>query len=148
MMMLEPIRILLVEDNPADAHLTRIRLGEAKVLNTMAHVEDGEQAQCYLRKQPPYEDAQAPDLILLDLNLPRLDGREVLAFVKGDPVLKRIPVVVLTSSEAEEDIFRSYELNANAFIRKPVDLDGFQVIANAIDTFWLGLVRFPPRSQG
>jgi CheY-like chemotaxis protein len=138
-----PIDILLVEDNPADVRLTREALKEAKVLNTLHVVEDGMAALEFLRKRDQYAGSPAPDLILLDLNLPRKDGREVLAEIKQDENLKRIPVVVLTTSRADEDIVRSYNLHANAYVTKPVDLKQFLDVIRAIEEFWLAVVTLP-----
>lgn len=140
---MKPIDILLVEDNPGDARLTREALALSKVRNLIHHVRDGEQCVAFLRRQPPYEDAPRPDLILLDLNLPRLDGREVLEDIKNDPELVHIPVVILTSSQAEEDILRSYRLHANCFITKPVDLEQLSRVVHGIEQFWFTLVRLP-----
>lgn len=138
-----PINILLVEDNPADVRLTREAMKGAKVLNTLHAVADGVAAMDFLRRQPPYTAAPLPDLILLDLNLPRKDGREVLAEIKQDPALKRIPVVVLTTSKAEEDILRSYELHANAYVAKPVGLPEFLAAVRSLEDFWLAVVTLP-----
>ena len=137
------IEILLVEDNPGDARLTTEALKEAKVRNKLIHLADGIEALAYLRRQGKYAKAQRPDLILLDLNLPRKDGREVLAEIKADPELKRIPVVVLTTSQAEEDILRAYNLNANCYISKPVDLEQFIKVVRTIKDFWLTIVKLP-----
>ena len=142
--MIERIRILLVEDNPADADLTCEKLEASKIMNDISLVKDGVEAMDFLLKKPPYENALRPDLVLLDLNLPRKDGREVLAEMKATPGLKRIPVVVLTSSQAEEDIVKTYELQASAYVTKPVDLAGFGKIVKAIESFWFSVVRFPP----
>jgi CheY-like chemotaxis protein len=138
------IDILLVEDNPGDVRLTKEALKEAKLLNTIAHVPDGVEAVAYLRREGKYKDAVRPDLILLDLNLPKKDGREVLAEIKNDPELKRIPVVILTTSRAEQDILKAYNLHANCYITKPVDLDQFVRVAKSIDDFWFTMVRLPP----
>jgi chemotaxis family two-component system response regulator Rcp1 len=138
------IQILMVEDNPGDVRLTREALKGAKVWNQVQVVEDGVAALDYLYRRPPYEAAVRPDLILLDLNLPRLDGREVLATVKSDPSLKLIPVVVLTTSQAEEDVLRAYHLSANCYVTKPVDLHQFNRIVLAIEQFWLTVVTLPP----
>ena len=135
-----PVRILLVEDNPGDVDLTREGLEEASLHNDLFIAEDGEQAMTFLRNEGPHKDAPRPDLILLDLNLPRMDGREVLAEIKADPELRRIPVVVLTSSEAEEDVLRSYNLHANCYITKPVDLEKFLKIVQSIKGFWFSVV--------
>jgi len=139
-----PIDILLVEDSPADVRLTREALKEAKVLNTLHVVEDGVTALAFLRKEGQYALQPNPDLILLDLNLPKKDGREVLAEIKQDESLKRIPVVVLTTSRAEEDVVRSYNLHANAYVTKPVDLKQFLEVIRAIEAFWLAVVTLPP----
>jgi len=141
------IDILLVEDNPADVRLTREALQEAKVLNTLHVVEDGVEAMDFLHKRGLYANGPSPDLILLDLNLPRKDGREVLAEIKQDEKLKFIPVVVLTTSRAEEDIVRSYNLHANAFVTKPVDLKQFLEAVRVIEEFWLAVVTLPPASK-
>ncbi len=137
------IEILLVEDNPGDARLTLEAMRTAKMANTMHVVEDGVQAMEFLRRQGRYSEASRPDLILLDLNLPKKDGRAVLAEVKADPDLKRIPVVVLTTSRAEEDVLRAYDMHANAFVSKPVDLEQFMKIVASIDEFWLHVVTLP-----
>ena len=137
------IEILLVEDNPGDARLTAEALKEAKVRNKLRHIGDGAEALAFLRGQGKYAGAQRPDLILLDLNLPRKDGREVLAEIKGDERLKRIPVVILTTSQAEEDILRAYNLNANCYVSKPVDLDQFIKVVGTIKDFWLTIVKLP-----
>ena len=139
----EPIEILLVEDNPGDARLTLEAMREAKVRNRIHVVEDGVEAMEFLRRQGRFGDAPRPDLILLDLNLPRKDGREVLAEVKADPDLKRIPVVVLTTSRAEEDVLRAYNLHANCYVTKPVDLEQFMKIVGQIDEFWVKVVTLP-----
>jgi CheY-like chemotaxis protein len=141
-----PIEILLVEDSPSDTELTREALRDAKVRNHLTVVEDGVQAMNLLRHQGPYVGAPRPDLIMLDLNLPRKDGREVLAEIKEDPDLKAIPVVVLTTSQAEQDILRAYNLHANCYITKPVDFDQFLEAVRSIETFWLLVVRLPPRT--
>lgn len=138
------IHILLVEDSPDDALLMREALKEAKVANALHVVEDGEAALDYAHRRRAWTDAPRPDLILLDLNIPRKDGREVLAELKQDPALKSIPVVILTTSASEEDVARAYEHHANAYVRKPVGLDRFIEIINAIDHFWLGIVTLPP----
>lgn len=138
------IEILLVEDNPGDVRLTREALKEAKVGNNLHVVEDGVAALQFLRRESEFTDVPRPDLILLDLNLPKKDGREVLEEIKADDSLKRIPVVVLTTSHAEEDIVRSYNLHANCYVTKPVDLDQFIRIVKSIEDFWLTIVRLPP----
>lgn len=136
--------ILLVEDNPGDARLTREALAASGVRNTLYDVRDGEQALAFLRREGAYESAPTPDLILLDLNLPRRDGREVLEDLKKDPSIKHIPVVILSSSEAEEDILRSYRLHANCFITKPRDLDALTDVVRGIEQFWFTLAKLPP----
>jgi chemotaxis family two-component system response regulator Rcp1 len=140
-----PIEILLVEDNPGDVRLTIEALKEGKVHNRLSVAKDGVDALAFLRRAGTYANAARPDLILLDLNLPRKDGREVLAEIKMDPVLRRIPVVVLTTSKAEEDILRTYDLHANCYITKPVDLEQFISVVKSIDDFWLSVVRLPPK---
>ncbi len=137
------IDILLVEDNPGDVRLTQEALKEAKVRNNLHVVEDGVEAMEFLQRKGKYADAPHPDLVLLDLNLPRKDGREVLEEIKADERLKRIPVVVLTTSRAEEDILRSYNLHANCYVNKPVDLDEFIKIVKSIEDFWLTIVKLP-----
>ncbi len=144
-MMAEYVEILMVEDDPGDADLTQELLEDAKVLIHVNVVEDGVKAMDYLRQQGNYAQAVRPDLILLDLNLPRKDGREVLQEIKSDPDLKRIPVVVLTTSDADEDILRSYNLGANSFVTKPVGLDQFAHIVKTIENFWFTVVKFPPK---
>ena len=138
-----PVEILLVEDNPGDARLTREALNEAKIRNHLHHAMDGVEALAFLRREGKHGAAPRPDIILLDLNLPRKDGREVLAELKADATLCTIPVVVLTTSEAEQDIVRSYQLHANCYITKPVDLEKFLAIVRAIEDFWLAVVRLP-----
>lgn len=140
---IDPIDILLVEDSPADVDLTREALEDAKVRNTLHVVSDGVAAMEFLRQEGDYADAPRPDLILLDLNLPKKDGREVLADVKADPALRRIPVVILTTSEAEQDILRSYDLHANCYVTKPVDLEQFISVIKSIEKFWLVIVKLP-----
>lgn len=137
------IEILLVEDNPGDVRLTREALKEAKVHTRLHVVEDGVAAMEFLRREGAFREAPVPDLVLLDLNLPKKDGREVLSEIKQDPELMRIPVVVLTTSEAEEDVLRSYDLHANCYVTKPVDLDRFITIVRSIEDFWLTVVRLP-----
>ena len=139
-----PIEVLLVEDNPGDAQLTRIALEDSKISVHLNVVEDGVEAIAFLRKQEKYAQAAHPDIILLDLNLPRKDGREVLAEIKGDENLKRIPVVILTTSQAEEDILEAYNLSANCYITKPVDFDQFVKIVKSIENFWFAIVKLPP----
>ena len=139
----QAIDILLVEDNAADVRLTQEALREGKVKNHLSVARDGDDALRFLRRQPPYERAPTPDLILLDLNLPKLDGREVLRQIKDDRALRVIPVVVLTTSSAEADIVRSYQLHANCYITKPVDLEQFISVVRSIDEFWLTIVKLP-----
>ncbi len=139
------ITILLVEDNPADADLTQESLEVSKISNELHLVTDGVEAMDFLRRQGKYKNAPRPDLMLLDLNLPRKHGREVLAEMKADKKLCSIPVVILTSSLAEEDILRSYELHASAYVTKPVGLAGFAKIVQGIEAFWFSVVRFPPK---
>ncbi len=138
-----PIEILLVEDNPADVRLTEEALSEGNIFNRLEVAGDGEEALAILRKTGDHENATRPDLILLDLNLPKKDGRECLAEIKADPELMRIPVVVLTTSRAESDIQRSYELHANCYITKPVDFDRFTSVVRAVEEFWLKVVELP-----
>jgi CheY-like chemotaxis protein len=137
------IEILLVEDNPGDARLTQEALRDVKMKNNLNVVGDGVEALQFLRREGPYADAPRPDIILLDLNLPRMDGQEVLAAVKADPDLKCIPVVVLTTSQAEEDIVRSYRLNANCYVTKPVDFDQFIRVVQSVENFWFTIVKLP-----
>lgn len=139
----KPIEILLVEDNPADARLTIEGFKEHEFANRIFHVPDGVEAINYLQRQGPYTHVHRPDLILLDLNLPRMDGRKVLAQIKNDANLRRIPVVVLTSSKAEEDVFVSYDLHANCYVAKPVDLDQFLEVIQSIEHFWCTVVSRP-----
>jgi CheY-like chemotaxis protein len=141
--LLEPIDVLLVEDDPGDTLMIREAFADHKVHNTLSCVTDGVQAMRFLRREGEYADAPRPDLILLDLNLPRKDGREVLAEIKGDPALATIPVVVLTTSQAEEDVLRSYELHANAYVTKPVDFDRFIDVVRQIDEFFVTVVKLP-----
>jgi CheY-like chemotaxis protein len=140
---IRPVDILLVEDSPSDADLTEEALSDGKVVNKLHWVEDGVQALAFLRRQGKYANAPRPDLILLDLNLPKKDGREVLAEIKVDPSLKLIPVIVLTTSAAERDILKTYELNANCFVTKPIDLEQFISVVKLIEEFWLALVKLP-----
>ncbi len=139
------VDLLLIEDNPGDVRLTREALEEAKVRNNLYVVEDGVEATAFLHKEGKYADAPRPDLILLDLNLPKKNGRELLAEIKQDPDLKCIPVVILTSSSSEEDIIRSYNLHANCYITKPVNLERFLDVVKSIDNFWLSVVTLPPK---
>jgi chemotaxis family two-component system response regulator Rcp1 len=139
----KPIEILLIEDNAGDARLAKEALRDSKVANNLSWVPDGVEAMAYLRRECQYDKAPRPDLILLDLNLPRRDGREVLSAIKADEKLKRIPVVILTTSQAEEDILKAYHLNANCYISKPVDLDHFIKVVRTIEDFWLTIVKLP-----
>lgn len=141
--MSQAVEILLVEDNPGDVDLTRDSLDESRIANNIHVAKDGEQALAFVRREGDYANAPRPDLILLDLNLPRKDGREVLAELKSDEKLRNIPVVVLTSSEAEEDIAKTYGLGANCYISKPVDLDQFARIVQSIESFWFSIVKLP-----
>ncbi len=138
------INILLVEDNPGDVRLTQEVLKDGKICNTLNIAQDGEEAVAYLKKIDKYKDAVRPDIILLDLNLPKKDGRQVLAEIKADPDLKLIPVVVLTTSAAEQDILNMYANHANAYITKPVDLEQFINVVRSIENFWLTIVKLPP----
>ena len=140
---LKPIEILLVEDSPTDVLMAEEALQFAKVLNNLNVVENGVDAMAFLRREGPYTNAPRPDLILLDLNLPRKDGREVLAEIKADPKLKIIPVVVLTTSKAEEDVLKAYGLHANCYVTKPVDFSGFTVVVRSIEQFWFTVVTLP-----
>jgi CheY-like chemotaxis protein len=137
------IDVLLVEDDPGDVLMTREAFADHKVRNTLHVVNNGVDAMAFLRREGEYADAPRPDLVLLDLNLPRMDGREVLAEVKGDPELRSIPVVVLTTSEAAEDVSRSYTLHANAYVTKPVDFDRFIAVVRQIDEFFVSVVKLP-----
>ena len=140
----EPVEILLVEDNPGDYRLTKEALKEGKVYNNLYWVKDGVEAIEFLKRRGNYADVPRPDIILLDLNLPKKDGREVLQEIKQDSDLRAIPVVILTTSQAEEDVLRSYDLHANCYVTKPVDLDKFIVVVQSIDRFWLNVVTLPP----
>ncbi len=139
-----PVEILLVEDNPGDVRLTKEALREGKVYNNLHWAKDGVDALEFLRREGKHAKAPRPDIILLDLNLPKKDGREVLEVIKKDKDLKHIPVVVLTTSKAEEDVLKSYELHANCYVTKPVDLEKFIVVVKSIDRFWLTVVTLPP----
>lgn len=140
---MRPVEILLVEDNPGDVHLTMEAFKEAKVRNNISVADDGMKAMAFLRHEGEYKNAPLPDLILLDLNLPRKDGREVLAEIRLDPKLTRIPVVIMTTSQAEEDIAKAYDLHVNCYITKPMDLDQFIKVARSIEDFWLTVVKLP-----
>ena len=142
----EPIDVLLVEDDAGDVLLIREAFEHNKVHNSLEVVSDGVEAIAYLRREGEHENARRPDLVLLDLNLPRKDGREVLAEIKSDPALRSIPVVVLTTSKAEEDILRSYDLHANAYVTKPVDFDRFIEVVRQIDDFFVSVVKLPNRN--
>ena len=139
-----PVEILLVEDNPADVRLTQEALKEGKVYNNLHWAKDGVEALEFLHRKGKYAGAPRPDIILLDLNLPKKDGREVLQDIKNDDKLKRIPVVILTTSKAEEDVLKSYDLHANCYVTKPVDLEKFITVVQSIDRFWLTVVTLPP----
>ena len=139
----QPIEILLVEDNPGDVRLTLEVMKDARVRNHMSMVKDGVEALAFLRREGDFADAPRPDLILLDLNLPKKDGREVLADIKADPTLRRIPVVVLTVSKDEEDILKSYDLYANCYVTKPINMEQFVAVVRSIEDFWLTIVKLP-----
>ena len=139
-----PVEILLVEDNPGDFRLTQEALHEGKVYNNLHWAKDGVDALDFLKRRGKHANAPRPDIILLDLNLPKKDGREVLSEIKGDDDLRAIPVVILTTSQAEEDVLRSYDLHANCYVTKPVDLEKFIVVVQSIDRFWLTVVTLPP----
>lgn len=138
-----PVEILLVEDSPGDVRLTKEALKEGKVLNNLNVVGDGVEALAFLRQEGSYKNAVRPDLILLDLNLPKKDGREVLEAIKNDPDLKRIPVVILTTSSAEKDVLKSYDLHANCYVTKPVDFEQFITVVKSVEDFWLTVVKLP-----
>ena len=140
-----PIEVLLVEDDPGDVLMTQEAFKDYKVANNLNVVTNGEDAISYLRKQGSFAEARTPDLVLLDLNLPRRDGREVLREIKGDADLRRIPIVILTTSDAEDDVLGSYDLHANAYVRKPVDFEQFVTAVRAIDDFFISVVRLPTR---
>lgn len=144
---LRAVEILLVEDNPVDAMMTREAFANGRICNNLHEVEDGEEAMDFLYQRGKYSSVPLPDVILLDLNLPRKDGREVLAEIKADPSLRHIPIIILTTSESEEDIFKSYELQANCFITKPVDMEQFTKTLECIGDFWFALVQLP-RAEG
>ncbi len=145
--MREPIEILMIEDNLADIELTREALMEGKLTNRLHTVVDGEQALDFLYQREPYEDVPSPDIILLDLNLPKISGREVLADIKSNPDLSIIPVIVLSSSQDASDISKSYELNANSFVTKPIQADNFLEVVKKIEHFWIEVVKLPRRSS-
>jgi chemotaxis family two-component system response regulator Rcp1 len=142
------VEILLVEDNPSDVLLTQIAMKECKIANKLHLAHDGEVAMEFLRRQGQHRSAPRPDLVLLDLNLPRMDGRELLREMKSDPALRAIPVVVLTTSDAETDVVRSYDLHANAYITKPLGMEQFLRVVKGIDDFWFGIVRLPHQPAG
>ena len=139
--------ILLVEDSEDDIELTKLALDEARFANHLSVVRDGEQAMAFLRREAPFEDAARPDLVLLDLNMPRKDGREVLREVKTDPNLRRIPVVVLTTSGEDQDVLRAYDEHVNAYVRKPLGFDAMVKVARQIEGFWVGIVRLPSETS-
>jgi len=141
----KPVEVLLVEDNPGDVRLTLEALKDGKVNNHLSVVGDGVEALAFLRREEKYADAPRPDLVLLDLNLPKKDGRDVLAEIKKDEDLKRIPVVVLTTSKAEEDILKTYDLHANCYVTKPVDFDQFVMVVKSVEDFWFTVVKLPQR---
>ncbi len=141
----KPIRILYAEDNPGDARLAGEAFKEAKVRNHVDVVPDGEEAMAYMRQEGKYAGVEAPDLILLDLNMPRKNGIEVLREIKGDPALMRVPIIILTVSRAEQDIERTYDLHANCYVSKPVDFENFVDVVKSIEGFWLTVVRLPPK---
>ncbi len=143
-----PVEVLLVEDSPADARLMREALRDSRVANRISVVSDGVEALQYLKRNPPYLDAMRPDMILLDLNLPRMDGRELLAEIKHDGDFRKIPVAVLTTSKAHEDIVRAYDLHANCYIQKPLDLEEFSRVLQAFEDFWLSVVTLPSYAAG
>lgn len=142
------IHVLMAEDNPDDVELTREALRDSKLITQLHHVSDGVEALAWLRKQAPYEDAPTPDLILLDLNMPRMGGREVLDAIRADPKLHELPVVILTTSGAEEDVLAAYGLRANCYIQKPVDFDQFLRVVQSIEQFWFTIVKLPTRARG
>lgn len=142
-----PINILMAEDNPDDVELTREALVDSKMSIHLDHVPDGVEALRFLRRQPPYENATTPDLVLLDLNMPRKDGREVLNDIRADNALRKLPVVILTTSGSEEDVSTAYGLNANCYIQKPVDFEQFIKVVKAIENFWFTIVKLPPKQH-
>ena len=141
---MDAVEILLVEDNPGDVRLTQESLKESKMHNNLNVVQDGVEALKYLQREEPYENSVRPDIILLDLNLPRMDGRELLKIIKEDASLRRIPVVILTTSDSEKDILATYDLYANCYITKPIDLNRFAEIVKTIEGFWFQIVKLPP----
>ncbi|MGB5056359.1 MAG: response regulator [Nitrospirales bacterium] len=143
--MQNPIEILLIEDNPADIRLTQEAFREARLQNTLHVVQDGVSAMAFIRQTAPFQQAPRPDLILLDLNLPKKDGREVLKEIKSDPHIRTIPVVVLTTSDDEADVLRSYDLHANAYLVKPIDILQFIKMIQSLEDFWLSVVKLPPK---
>jgi chemotaxis family two-component system response regulator Rcp1 len=143
----KPVEILLVDDSPSDVRLTKEAIKESKMFNNITVARDGVEAMAYLHKEGKYSDAIRPDLILLDLNMPRKDGRETLAEIKADPDLKRIPVVILTVSKAEEDVLKAYNLYANCYVTKPMDIEQFSKIVKTIDDFWFSIVTLPPNGK-
>ncbi|TAM87731.1 response regulator [bacterium] len=145
-MNVDTIEVLLIEDSPSDARLTQEAFRDGKIRNNLSVVMDGAEGLAYLHREGAYAGASRPDLVLLDLNLPKVDGREVLRRIKTDPQLQSIPVVILTTSEAEEDVAKAYEYHANCYIRKPVDLARFLEIVSAIENFWLTVVKLPPNA--
>ncbi|MDX1611240.1 MAG: response regulator [Candidatus Thermoplasmatota archaeon] len=145
---LNPAHILLVEDNPADARLVCEALREHRILTEVHHVPDGEEALAFLSREPPYTDAPRPDLVFLDLNLPKVDGHQVLDHMKGADALRQIPVVVLTSSDADEDVKRAYEGHVNSYVTKPMDFDKFLALIQDLGIYWFSVVRLPTQAQG
>ena len=142
----EPIKILLVEDNPGDVRLTQEALKDSKIHNTLEIVEDGQEALDYLRKKGKYKNATRPDLVLLDLDLPNTSGREVLEIAKSDESLKQIPFIVLTISKSDKDVLHSYDMQANAYVNKPLDLDQFVHVIHSIEDFWFTIVKLPNKT--
>ncbi|WP_431213522.1 response regulator [Puia sp. P3] len=140
---MQQIHILLVDDNEGDILLTREALDDARIINKISIANDGVEAISFLKKDPPFRDTEMPDLILLDINLPKMDGTEVLSIIKNDPELKRIPVIMLTTSSSEKDILASYDNHANCYITKPVDLDRFMDVVRTIENFWISIVKLP-----
>lgn len=145
---MKPIHILLVEDSEGDIVLITEALSEGRILNQLSVVRDGYEALMFLQQLPPYSDTPRPDLILLDINLPKKNGHEVLQFIKNHPEFKRIPVIMLTTSSTEKDIYQSYEAHANCFITKPVEVEDFLSVVSTIEDFWINIVRLPVGSHG